>query len=628
MRKRFLPLILSLTLLAALFAGLSLSAGAAAGDFTKAQVGDIFWTQGVSDSTDAYTSASGVSYKIYQAAVNGDVVQYAVALKDGGANLFNSQYVCVVDEVSAEGIATAITIHQKGDTFTLNGKEYITARDVSGIYLDETTSTIAISWYDKTQGVPFAEDAYNTGANDFVKYAYDENTVVFRSGVCEQFVTPFDTTGKAIYKDTDFVTHFKAIGRDHNCATSYVAEKQANGSYKFLYIYTNEIDPTTRVSTPFIVNSAGDVFHIVKIGGHGSPVNTEQYFAVTPITAVTQDTELQIYIRELKITLETTFTAGTPASEPATQGTAVTENSGTHFLEYTRATGNESRDKDIMAYVSIVGDTTTTALAYDKNNSVDPATGAVTPHFSAMTLGSSNATNQADITKWVGTKATITWYVVVPIGTDTNNYVIESVEKITEPKTITSNADLVLPGDVSQKYLGQKVVPYISVAYGDITNNNGQEWLTDQILGTTVYKVISTFNANGTTATTKEGETVTGYYRVAARDQGERAAAAQTITLRTELSWGNATALKYSGITVSDKSPVVADGAIKYTMNAADAEDGVINIKITATDGTDEDDTNQRTGVESNIALYVALCGVSLFAVAGLVTVQVRKKDK
>jgi len=35
-----------------------------------------------------------------------------------------------------------------------------------------------------------------------------------------------------------------------------------------------------------------------------------------------------------------------------------------------------------------------------------------------------------------------------------------------------------------------------------------------------------------------------------------------------------------------------------------------------------------KTGVETHLGLWLALCGVSLLAVAGLVTVQVRKKGK
>jgi hypothetical protein len=146
------------------------------------------------------------------------------------------------------------------------------------------------------------------------------------------------------------------------------------------------------------------------------------------------------------------------------------------------------------------------------------------------------------------------------------------------------------------------------------------------MVGTVVYKVVSEFDSGNTGATTKEGTTLTQYFRIAARDQGERAQAAQTVSIRTELNNLGTATLKFSGAATA---PTIGTGnyanQIRYTMNATDAVNGVITIKITA---TGENKTNPKTGYDTPVELIEIICVIILCGATVLVArIRTRKKD-
>jgi hypothetical protein len=170
---------------------------------------------------------------------------------------------------------------------------------------------------------------------------------------------------------------------------------------------------------------------------------------------------------------------------------------------------------------------------------------------------------------------TVNWYAVTKTS-DTNNIVITSAKNIYS-NPYAEATGYTLPGSVASGYVGQLLTPIIYTAPGNYQGEN------DQRMGATPYKVTAAFDAAGTGAQAALANSGTQYARLTLSDSGPDSRTATILTLAKITSAGSAGAVSAIGGTVAGaSSPLVAGDELKYTVAAADAVNGVVSIKLTA----------------------------------------------
>ena len=432
--------------------------------------------------------------------------------------------------VTVPCVLTDVTIDENGfilsgtPIYEYNPDVYEVGIELTGYHLLDD-GTFEMGWYNGPEpggtGITNGSGIQNTESTIL---PYDENTRVYN------FVEGVATLNEGGIESLTY--------SDFNDKCMYYAE---NGVLREVYIVN--VNSTLRLSTAFAVNDG--VIYTFTIESHGAFPGTVVPVTVTPLSDVKTDATFHLDCPlSDNGTDSVTFQAGTKAGESQT-------------MEFTAP---EYRMGDISIWLSDATDPddVRTVVGYVNLAAVDSATGDVTP----------------DMQCTVGEGSTVKWYAAEHDG-NTNLITIVSAKEISSTE-YENEEDLVLSGSIAKNYVGSIVCPVIYA-----TSVDGP---IDQNLGTTIYEVDARFDGGDTEAEAELTNNGVQYARLTLSDQGTNQNTPTTLTVAKITNAGTAVSVTSTGGSVDLESPVNPGTEITYSLNEADAVDGVITLNLTAYD--------------------------------------------